>query len=71
MPSNAYKSLNGTSMATPVVSGLAGLLKALDPTLSDQDIYMLMVETATESTSGDRIGRIVNARKAVQSLLDS
>ncbi|MCA9286801.1 MAG: S8 family serine peptidase [Phycisphaerales bacterium] len=44
----AYKYLTGTSMATPMVSGLAALLLSVDPTLTPQD-----VRTAIETTTLD------------------
>lgn len=68
LPNNAYGDLDGTSMATPVVAGLAGLLWAHAPTVSNADI-----RTAIESTCinvGDFIskGRI-DATAALNSLV--
>ncbi len=69
MPSDSYKSLNGTSMATPVVSSLAGLLRAIDPELTSEQLFRLLSDTATPGRPGDDIGRVVNAENAVLSLL--
>lgn len=45
-PEDEYKSFNGTSMAAPFVSGLIGLMKAYDPSLSTQEVYTILSETA-------------------------
>jgi len=48
----------GTSIATPFVSGLAGLLKSIDPGLSPSDIEGILENTAN--------GKRINALKAVE-----
>ena len=47
-PSNQYASLSGTSMASPHVAGLAGLIRSIDPTLSNQQINQIIKNTATD-----------------------
>jgi len=46
--SGGYDFLNGTSMATPHVSGLAALLKACNRRLSNTQIYNIIRQTARE-----------------------
>lgn len=43
-----YGYLSGTSMATPVVSGAAALLKAANPTFSDSDITNALTSTTDD-----------------------
>ncbi|WP_433366469.1 S8 family peptidase [Actinoplanes sp. CA-142083] len=47
-PSTGYRMMNGTSMATPHVAGLAALIRAADPRLGPDE-----VERAIESTAVD------------------
>lgn len=47
MPGNAYEANSGTSMAAPVVSGLAALIMAYYPELDAADVKRIILETAT------------------------
>lgn len=69
---NDYRYLAGTSMATPVVSGIASLLRGYDPDLSNDDIENIIRISADDK--GDAgfdtwygAGR-VNAKKALDYL---
>jgi len=44
----SYISFEGTSMATPFVSGLAALLLSIDPDLSNQELMDLITSTAVD-----------------------
>jgi uncharacterized repeat protein (TIGR02543 family) len=63
---------SGTSMAAPVVSGIAALLFAQDPELTPDEVQQILYDTATDlGTEGrdDYFGHgIVNARAALESL---
>ena len=45
VPGNGYASFNGTSMATPHVSGVAALLKAHAPNLSNLEIKQILFDS--------------------------
>lgn len=45
LPKNKYGNLSGTSMATPLVSGLVALVKAQDPSLTGSQIRALIQNT--------------------------
>jgi subtilisin family serine protease len=47
VPQSAYKKLQGTSMAAPMVSGVAAMLKSYFPTLSMSEIKKIMLDSAT------------------------
>ena len=67
-PNNGYSPKSGTSMATPVVTGLLGLMRSLNPKLSAEDAYQILYETGTEVAATPQVGRVVNAEAAVKAV---
>lgn len=72
---NNYIDLDGTSMATPHVAGLASLLKGFNPNLANDDIEQIIRITADDANViqfpgfDDRIGNgRINAQRALQFL---
>lgn len=47
LPSNQYGNMSGTSMASPLVAGLCGLMLSLNPSLTPADIRNCLTTTAT------------------------
>ncbi len=47
LPGNTYGSKSGTSMASPLVAGLLGLMKSLHPLMPDNDLVECLKSTAT------------------------
>jgi subtilisin family serine protease len=81
IPGGKYKKESGTSMASPVVAGLAALLMSYYPNLSASDIKRIILESSTRMTElmvarpgGGRVrfgelsatGGIVNAYEAIR-----
>ncbi len=65
-----YGYMSGTSMATPVVAGIAGLVLATNPNLSAADISDIIVQTA-DDIGDDTLGSgRVNAAQAVAAAVD-
>lgn len=72
--SSLYSSISGTSMASPNVAGLIGLMKSYVPTASNQDIINCLLSSATNinSVNSAFIGQLgagrINAFAALQCL---
>ena len=62
---NNYLFMQGTSMATPHVSGIAALLLANNPALSPQQLRNCLVNNADPIAAQSSIGPRVNAYKAL------
>jgi len=63
----------GTSMATPIVSGVAALLLSANPSLTPQQVRAILIGTGDDvaSLSGKTVsGKQVNALQAVEKALD-
>lgn len=68
-PNNEYRHLSGTSMATPYVAGLVGLMKALEPSLGTQRAYQILHQSGSPTKAGAATGRCIAAKDAIQALL--
>ncbi len=51
MPENTYRFQSGTSMASPVVAGVAALVKSYYPSLSGQDLRDILINSYTDYKS--------------------
>lgn len=70
-PNNGYASFSGTSMATPHVSGLAGLVLGYSPSLAPSEIKQILLESVDPLAAFEGIsvtGGRINAEKALKSL---
>ena len=68
LPGNKYASLNGTSMATPYVAGLVGLMKSLTPELTTIEAYQILNKTGKSTKSTQETGKLIFPAEAVKSL---
>ena len=63
MPENKYKEQQGTSMASPVVAGLASLLRAYYPELSAKEVKEIIMKSVTKVDQKVKIKRDGNSQK--------
>jgi len=70
IPGNAYATYNGTSMATPYVSGLVGLLKSQNPKLTTRAVYEILHRTGAETRQTERTGRLIQPEAALAAMLE-
>ncbi|MCB0341268.1 MAG: S8 family serine peptidase [Pseudobdellovibrionaceae bacterium] len=68
LPSNRYGNLSGTSMATPLVSGLVALLLAQDPSLTGADVRALMQQTGAKVSIETACDCRIDAGQAMETL---
>lgn len=69
VPGNQYQHFNGTSMATPYVSGLVGLLKSLQPDLTTQAAFDILHKTGADTKQPSQTGKLIQPGAAVKELL--
>ena len=69
LPSNKYEYFNGTSMATPYVAALIGLIKCYHPDLDTKSVYELIKKHGLETSQPDKTGKLINPLPCVNELL--
>lgn len=69
IPNNEYEYFNGTSMATPYVAGLVGLLKSLQPKLTTKEVYKILNQTGKTTKATAKTGKLIYPAQAVKELL--
>lgn len=63
MPESTYKELQGTSMAAPVVSGLAAMLRSYYPQLSAKEVKDIIMKSVTKVDQKVKIRRDGSSKK--------
>lgn len=69
IPGNKYNTFNGTSMATPYVAGLVGLLKSIRPELTVKQAYDILHQTGKDTRNTKETGKLIQPAAAVQKLV--
>jgi len=69
IPGNKYTFFNGTSMATPYVAGLLGLMKSIQPSLTTQEAYLLLNNNGIETANPQETGTFIQPAKVIEALL--
>lgn len=68
-PDNNYKVFSGTSMATPFVAGLLGVMRSVNPDLSAADAYKILKKTGVDSGDTKMTGKVVQPEAALRAAL--
>jgi len=70
VPDSKYASFSGTSMATPYVAGLVGMLKSLNPKLKTKEVYSILKRTGKRTKDTELTGNLIQPGKAVKMLVE-
>ena len=68
IPNNRYETYNGTSMATPYVAGLLGLMKSIKPDLTTEEAYKILNESGMDTRNSKLTGKFIQPLGAVKRL---
>ncbi|MBK8705642.1 MAG: S8 family serine peptidase [Saprospiraceae bacterium] len=69
IPGSKYEAYNGTSMATPYVAGLVGLMKSLKPSLTTKEAYRILRDTGKNTRNTKETGKLIQPGAAVNALI--
>ncbi len=68
VPGNKYAAYSGTSMATPYVAGLLGIMKAFRPKMDTKEAYQILTKTGYETNDTKLTGKMINPLEAVKAI---
>ncbi|MEL6670646.1 MAG: S8 family peptidase [Bacteroidota bacterium] len=66
VPGSKYVPYSGTSMATPIVAGLVGIMKSYKPGLTNKEIYNILHKSGMDVRDTPKVGRVINPLKALE-----
>lgn len=69
MPGGEYEFMSGTSMATPIVSGLLGVMRSLNPQLDAKTAWEILRDSGLSGPDASEVGKSINLLAAIQSVL--
>lgn len=68
IPDNKYEALNGTSMATPYVAGLVGVMKSIQPNLTTPEVAKILMETGIDTKNTSMTGMFIQPLAAINAI---
>ena len=68
IPGDKYAKLSGTSMATPQVAGLIGIMKSMNPHLKTEKAYKILKETGIDTKDTEKTGKFIQPAKVLDKL---
>ena len=71
IPGNKYATYNGTSMATPYVAGLLGLMKSINPDLSTKKAHEILQSSGVKTKATKETGYFIQPAIAVKTMMDN
>jgi thermitase len=68
-PGGQYQTFNGTSMATPYVAGLLGVMKSIRPSLSTREAFDILKKSGIDTKNPNQTGKLIQPGAALKELL--
>lgn len=68
---NPYLAYSGTSMATPMVAGLVGIIKSIQPEIDTQAVYDLLTASGREVADTHLVGKVIQPERLIIDLLSA
>jgi len=69
IPNHQYATYNGTSMATPYVAGLLGVMKSIRPELTTEAAFQILSATGRATQNPSETGAFIQPAAAIEQLL--
>ncbi len=69
IPGSSYQKFSGTSMATPIVSGLIGIMRSFRPDITTQQAYKILHETGKAVSDADKVGNVIQPKAVIEQLV--
>lgn len=68
VPGNKYAAYSGTSMATPYVAGLLGLMRSVNPKLTTKEAYDLLKNTGIDTKQTVKTGKFIQPLQVLKAM---
>lgn len=65
-PGSEYRNFSGTSMATPVVAGLLGIMRSFNPEMTPKQAYKILSSTGQDINDAGKTGKLISPRAAIE-----
>ena len=69
VPGNEYKKFSGTSMATPYVAGLVGVMKSINKNLTTKEAFDILNKTGVKTNHDKETGKLIQPTEAIKAVL--
>ncbi len=68
IPGSKYQKFSGTSMATPIVSGLVGMMRAFNPDITTQQAYDILKATGSDIADSPKVGKLIQPKAVLEKM---
>ncbi|MFK7971192.1 MAG: S8 family serine peptidase [Bacteroidia bacterium] len=69
-PDGKYELKSGTSMATPIVAGILGIMRSFKPNITTKEAYQILQGTGKTLNDSKKVGKLVQPYPALEILIN-